>query len=60
MATETTTKEATTVFRKLFESGFKNDFVTMAETISDDCEWVLMPDMNKCDRQFAVYQFSAT
>jgi hypothetical protein len=36
-----------TVFRKLFDSGFHNDFKTMAETIADDCEWILMPDMNK-------------
>src|SRR3984885_3359165 len=41
------TTETMTVFRKLFESGFKNDFVTMADTIAEDCEWVLMPDMNK-------------
>jgi hypothetical protein len=47
MTIETNITEPTTVFRKLFESGFKNDFVSMAETIADDCEWVLMPDMNK-------------
>jgi len=33
------------VFRTLFESGRKNDFEAMAETIADDCEWVLMPNM---------------
>jgi len=47
MTTETKTPEPMTVFRKLFESGFHNDFTTMAETIADDCEWILMPDMNK-------------
>ena len=39
--------ETMTVFRKLFESGFHNDFETMADTIAEDCEWILMPDMNK-------------
>jgi hypothetical protein len=47
MTTEGNTTEPTTVFRKLFESGFHNDFAAMADTIADDCEWVLMPDMNK-------------
>jgi len=41
------TTETMTVFRKLFESGFHNDFKTMAETIAEDCQWTLMPDMNK-------------
>lgn len=47
MTSETNTTEPTTVFRKLFDSGFHNDFSTMADSIADDCEWVLMPDMNK-------------
>jgi hypothetical protein len=40
-------KTSSTVFRTLFESGRKNDFATMAETIDEDCEWVLMPNMKK-------------
>jgi hypothetical protein len=36
-----------TIFRTLFESGFNNDFETMAGTIAENCEWILMPDMNK-------------
>ena len=47
MTTETKIPEPMTVFRKLFESGFHNDFKTMADTIAEDCEWILMPDMNK-------------
>jgi len=34
-----------TVFRTLFESGKDNAFDAMAETIADDCEWVLMSNM---------------
>jgi len=41
-------KEPTrTAFRTLFESGKANDFETMASTIADDCEWVMMPNMQK-------------
>jgi len=40
-------KKLTTVFRKLFDLGFHNDFKTIADTIADDCEWVLIPDMKK-------------
>jgi hypothetical protein len=48
MTTEATNlKTTTTIFRKLFDSGFQNDFETMADTIADNCEWTLMPDMNK-------------
>jgi ketosteroid isomerase-like protein len=39
--------EARTVFRTLFESGKANDFETMASTLADDCEWVMMPNMQK-------------
>jgi len=38
-------KSACTVFRTLFESGRNNDFDAMADTIADDCEWVLMSNM---------------
>jgi hypothetical protein len=34
-----------TVFRTLFESGRDNDFDAVAETIADDCKWVLMSNM---------------
>jgi limonene-1,2-epoxide hydrolase len=48
MPTETTgSQKPMTVFRKLFESGFNNDFETMAKTIAENCEWVLMPNMDK-------------
>jgi hypothetical protein len=40
-------KEGRTVFRTLFESGKGNDFDTMASTIADDCEWVMMPNMQR-------------
>jgi hypothetical protein len=40
-------KKSTTVFRKLFESGRKNDFESMSDTIDEDCEWVLMPNMKR-------------
>jgi hypothetical protein len=39
------TKSAFGVFRTLFESGKNNDFQAMADTIDEDCEWVLMPNM---------------
>jgi ketosteroid isomerase-like protein len=38
-------KSPFTVFRTLFESGKNNDFDAMAETIADDCEWVVMSNM---------------
>jgi len=41
------TKGAATIFRKLFESGKANDFDTMANTIAEDCEWVMMPNMQR-------------
>jgi hypothetical protein len=31
-----------TVFRTLFESSKKNDFAALADTIHDECEWVMM------------------
>jgi hypothetical protein len=43
----TNQKDVRTVFRTLFESGKANDFDTMANTIADDCEWVMMPNMQK-------------
>ena len=46
-APTTNQKEVRTVFRTLFESGKANDFETMATTIADDCEWVMMPNMQK-------------
>jgi hypothetical protein len=33
-----------TAFRTLFESSRINDFASMADTIDEDCEWVLMPN----------------
>jgi ketosteroid isomerase-like protein len=33
------------IFHVLFESGRNNDFEAMADTMADDCEWVLMPNM---------------
>jgi hypothetical protein len=47
---------AVTVFRRLFESGRKNDFDTMADTIADDCEWVLMPNMKTFKGKQAVVE----
>jgi len=38
-------QKSTTVFRTLFESGRNNDFETMANTIDENCEWILMPNM---------------
>jgi hypothetical protein len=38
-------KKSMTVFRTLFESGWHNDFDTMADTIDENCEWTLMPNM---------------
>jgi SnoaL-like domain len=46
-AQTTNPKGVRTVFRTLFESGKANDFETMANTIADDCEWVMMPNMQK-------------
>jgi SnoaL-like domain len=40
-------KKSRTVFRTLFESGKANDFETMANTMADDCEWVMMPNLQK-------------
>jgi hypothetical protein len=46
METQTLGREAkTTVFRTLFEAGKLNDFQSMADTIDEDCEWILMPNM---------------
>jgi hypothetical protein len=42
------------VFRTLFESGRKNDFEAMADTIAEDCEWVLMPNMKAFKGKAAV------
>jgi hypothetical protein len=41
----TTPISAFPVFHVLFESGRTNDFEAMADTIADDCEWVMMPNM---------------
>jgi hypothetical protein len=44
----TTTDKAASafpIFHVLFESGRNNDFAAMAETIEDECEWVMMPNM---------------
>ena len=48
MAEMTTTPKpasAFPLFHILFESGRNNDFAAMADTIDEDCEWVLMPNM---------------
>lgn len=34
----------TTLFRKLFESSGSNDLEAVADTLDEDCEWVLMPN----------------
>jgi len=47
-------KEARTIFRTLFESGKANDFETMANTIADDCEWTMMPNMQKFKGKAAI------
>jgi hypothetical protein len=44
------------VFLTLFESGRKNDFEAMAETIDDNCEWVLMPNMKSFKGKKAVVE----
>jgi hypothetical protein len=51
-----TTISAFSVFRTLFESGRNNDFEAMADTISDDCEWVLMPNMKRFKGKSAVVE----
>jgi hypothetical protein len=33
------------IFHALFEFGRNNDFEAMADTMDEDCEWVLMPNM---------------
>jgi hypothetical protein len=48
------TKSTFGVFRTLFESGFHNDFDAMADTIAEDCEWVLMPNMKTFKGKAAV------
>jgi hypothetical protein len=45
MTTSQQAPSAFPVFHALFESGRTNDFEAMADTIADDCEWVLMPNM---------------
>jgi ketosteroid isomerase-like protein len=44
------------VFRTLFESGRNNDFEAMADTIAEDCEWVLMPNMKTFKGKKAVVE----
>jgi len=44
------------IFRALFESGKANDFETMADTIAEDCEWVLMPNMKTFKGKKAVVE----
>lgn len=44
------------VFHVLFESGRNNDFDAMADTIADDCEWVLMPNMQTFKGKAAVVE----
>jgi hypothetical protein len=58
METETINppKTTMTIFRTLFESGFHNDFKTMADTIAEDCEWTLMPDMKVYKGRKAVVE----
>jgi hypothetical protein len=48
------TTTLSSVFNTLFESGRNNDFEAMAETIDDDCEWVLMPNMQTFKGKAAV------
>jgi hypothetical protein len=58
MTTETMEPpKTTTVFRTLFESGKANDFETMADTIDEDCEWVLMPNMKTFKGKKDVAEF---
>jgi hypothetical protein len=40
----------------LFEAGRNNDFEAMADTIADDCEWVLMPNMQSFKGKKAVVE----
>src|ERR1700683_754314 len=49
-------KSAFSVFRTLFESGRSNDFEAMADTIDEDCEWVLMPNMKTFKGKRAVVE----
>jgi hypothetical protein len=44
------------VFRTLFESGRNNDFEAMADTIDENCEWVLMPNMKSFKGKKAVVE----
>ncbi|MGB6431920.1 MAG: nuclear transport factor 2 family protein [Candidatus Acidiferrales bacterium] len=50
-------KSPFTAFRKLFECVKINDFDAMADTIADDCEWVLMSDMRKFKGKQEVVAF---
>jgi hypothetical protein len=45
MTTTQTPASAFPVFHTLFESGRQNDFEAMADTMADNCDWVLMPNM---------------
>jgi hypothetical protein len=44
------------VFRTLFESGRANDFEAMADTIDEDCEWTMMPNMKTFKGKSAVVE----
>jgi hypothetical protein len=44
------------VFRTLFESGRANDFEAMADTIDQDCEWTMMPNMKTFKGKNAVVE----
>jgi hypothetical protein len=50
------TKSSFPVFHTLFESGRVNNFDAMADTIAEDCEWVLMPNMQKFEGKAAVVE----
>jgi hypothetical protein len=45
MTTTLVPASALPIFHALFESGRNNDFTALADTMADDCEWVLMPNM---------------
>jgi ketosteroid isomerase-like protein len=44
------------IFRTLFESGRANDFEAMADTLDEDCEWVLMPTMQTFKGKTAIVE----
>ncbi len=49
-------KEDVGIFRALFEAGRQRDLEALADSISDDCEWVLMPNMKSYKGRGAIVE----